>query len=236
MSRTVKDLIKKSMLDIGAIEAGENPSADEINDCLVALNDMLVEWYSDGAGAYTYVQSSVNLQAGKSLYTIGAGADIDTVRPEEIFMVSIRDRSGRDKPLDYITFGQYQNKANKSTQGTPAKYTFLPTVPGASLYLYPTPNITDTLNVLVYGGVEDIGGLDVDLETLFPRAYIVALRWGLAVEICPMFGREPSATVLSKAASSKRSVEKINFRNKIEPVDINESLPVQSSNFNIYTG
>lgn len=235
MARTAKKLIKQSMLDAEIIGAGETPTADEIEDCFDCLNDMITLWTADGKGAFVYATASVAMVNGKAIYTVGPGGDIDTVRPESIVKVFIRNGSGNDTELDPITFGQFQEKPSKDFQGTPSEYALLPTVPATSLHLYPVPNITDTLHVTVYGGVEVIPSLTTDLEQLFPLAYIVALRSVLAVEIAPLFGTPINPVTAGKAATAKKTISNLNFLNRVEPVHINDSLPTKNNSFNIYT-
>jgi hypothetical protein len=44
---TPYDIITRAMKDIGALAAGENPTADEAQDGLDMLNDMIAQWSNE---------------------------------------------------------------------------------------------------------------------------------------------------------------------------------------------
>ena len=44
---TPLDIITRAMKDIGALAAGENPTADEAQDGLDMLNDMIAQWSNE---------------------------------------------------------------------------------------------------------------------------------------------------------------------------------------------
>lgn len=235
MSRTAKDLIKKVLQETGIIASGEVPSADEYEDCLSALNDLLVEWSADGGGHLVTVTGTAALVSGQAEYTVGTleTDDIATVRPEEIRSVFIRDSNGTDTPLDEWKLARYLiETSNKTQTGTPYKYIWKSTAPSGTIYLYPVPNIPGTLHVEMSGGVEAITSINTDLHSIFSKNYVVALKNILKVEICPLFGREPSVSMILAADRSKSTIETINLRNRLDGVNLATEIPGQGKNCN----
>lgn len=88
---TVRDLVRDSLLTIGAIGSGENIPADAMADAIRSLNRMLGSWSVDGFLIYQYVREVFQLTAGKADYTIGLEGDFDTTRPVQISEASSSD-------------------------------------------------------------------------------------------------------------------------------------------------
>ena len=53
MARPI-DIISRALKDIGALEAGEVPTADAAQDAFDMLNDMLDQWSNEGMMVYNY--------------------------------------------------------------------------------------------------------------------------------------------------------------------------------------
>lgn len=73
---TPLDIISRSLKDIGALEAGEIPTADAAVDAFDMLNDMLDQWSNESMMIYNVTEIIFPLTAGQTQYTIGPGGDI----------------------------------------------------------------------------------------------------------------------------------------------------------------
>lgn len=73
---TPLDIISRSLKDIGALEAGEIPTADAATDAFDMLNDMLDQWSNESMMIYNVTEIVFPLTAGQTQYTIGPGGDI----------------------------------------------------------------------------------------------------------------------------------------------------------------
>ena len=68
---TPLDIISRALKDIGALEAGEAPSADAAQDALDMLNDMLDQWSNEDMIVFNFTEIIYPVIAGQTQYTIG---------------------------------------------------------------------------------------------------------------------------------------------------------------------
>ena len=65
------DIISRSLKDIGALAAGEAPTADAAIDCLDMLNDMIDQWSNEDFIVFNTTEIIFNVVSGQTQYTIG---------------------------------------------------------------------------------------------------------------------------------------------------------------------
>ena len=70
------DIISRSLKDIGALEAGEVPTADAAQDAFDMLNDMLDQWSNEDMMVFYKTEIVFPITAGQTQYTIGPGGQI----------------------------------------------------------------------------------------------------------------------------------------------------------------
>lgn len=68
---TTLDIVSRSLKDIGALEAGEVPSADAAQDALDMLNDMLDQWSNEDMIVFNFTEIIFPILQGQTQYTIG---------------------------------------------------------------------------------------------------------------------------------------------------------------------
>ena len=70
------DIISRALKDIGALEAGEVPTADAAQDAFDMLNDMLDQWSNEGMMVYNYTEIVFPVVQNQIQYTIGPSGDV----------------------------------------------------------------------------------------------------------------------------------------------------------------
>jgi len=65
------DIISRSLKDIGALAAGETPTAAEAQDALDMLNDMIDQWSNENMIVFNTTEIIFNVVPGQVQYTIG---------------------------------------------------------------------------------------------------------------------------------------------------------------------
>ena len=70
------DIISRALKDIGALEAGETPTADAAQDAFDMLNDMLDQWSNEDMMIYNFTEIIFPVVAGQTQYTIGPTGDV----------------------------------------------------------------------------------------------------------------------------------------------------------------
>lgn len=75
---TPLDIISRALKDIGALEAGETPSADAAQDAFDMLNDMLDQWSNESMMVSYKTEIIFTINPGQTQYTIGPGGEINS--------------------------------------------------------------------------------------------------------------------------------------------------------------
>jgi len=70
------DIISRALKDIGALEAGETPSADAVQDAFDMLNDMVGQWSNEDMMVFYKNEIIFPITPGQTQYTIGPGGQI----------------------------------------------------------------------------------------------------------------------------------------------------------------
>lgn len=73
------DIVSRSLKDIGALEAGENPTADASQDAFDMLNDMVDQWSNENMMVFYKNEIVFPVTPGKTQYTIGPGGQIGAI-------------------------------------------------------------------------------------------------------------------------------------------------------------
>jgi hypothetical protein len=208
MPSTVNDLIHSSMRLIGAIAAGETMETNELNDALVSLNQMLSSWNTEGASLVGRQRLVVNLFSGNS-YSLPQ-------RPIKIDAAST-SISGVDSALELVDSAGWEaipvpEKAMQSIfiRKLYCDYLF----PNSTVYIWPTPRQSGSLELWIYATNPQFVSL-TDTITL-PEGYEAGLRWNLALNLAPEYGRPVDPSVASLAQNFKASLAQLNAGNQMK--------------------
>lgn len=201
MSETAQTLIKAALRSIGAISTGETPTADELEDGLEALQFMLRNWSARGVRIYFTTTESITL-TGATSYTWGSGGTIATARP-----VQIHGAYTSENIVEVIDEAKYRRLVLAGYTGPVEYLWYQPQYPLA--YLYPWP--LDSATLYVHSSKELTEPTAITSTIAFPTVYDDAIKWNLAVRLAPEYGKEPSNTVMSLAASTLQAMETLNF-------------------------
>lgn len=204
---TAADIIKGGLRDIGAIAAGETPSAAEISDGLESLNEMMNSWSAEGLALHVETREELTLVASQQSYTIGSGADFDTTRPEFVKGAGIKE-SGNDTEFMISVLQnmeEWQRISDKSTTSNiPTKLWYNPTYPNGTVNLWPIPDAANTLVLYSEKPLTTFALSTTDFS--FPPGWFRALRKNLAVEMAPEYGVSVSGSLQKQADDSYANI------------------------------
>lgn len=199
---TALGIIKSAMRKSGILVKSEDPSADEADDALDMLNDLLASWSNDSMVVYARTLESFTLSGGVASYTIGSGGAFNTVRPIKIISAYVRS-GGIDYPLEIESEENYDAVSLKTTGSIPEFIIFSNAFPLATLTLYPQPATAYTLFIRTEKQLSSFTlSQDVDLPPGWKRALI----HNLAVELAPEYGQQISPEVYEIAKESKAEI------------------------------
>jgi len=219
----VSDLIKSSMRLIGAIATGETPTADEANDGLLVLNDMLENWSTESLSVWGSSNRTFNLVPAQRTYTIGPAGDWNTQRPQDIDDAYCTF-SGVDFPVKVISQEQY-NEINLKSMAQPIveRLLYVNEFPLGVITVWPVPTQAAPITLTM----QRILTFPVALTDVLtgPPGYLKALRYCLAVEFAPEFGMEPPPTVVAVANDAKGDYKRANMPLVVAQYDAALTVP-----------
>ena len=210
MSETAQTLIKAALRAINVIASGETPTADEMADGREALKFMLRSWSSENI-MVSAISSDTLAMTGASSYTIGSGGDCDTTWPSEIKGAVV----DTDYNLRIIGEAKYRSLARDSNT-IPTYLYYNPVYPLGVLYPYGTGGasmVIDSLKALT-----DPATLTTSVA--FQTSYDAAIKWNLALELAPEYGKEPSPLILKLAHDTKKTIQSKNAAAQMNEIDI----------------
>lgn len=210
-SRTVTalDLIKRAYRLIGVYSIGETPSAEESNDGLNALNALLDSWANERLMMFRAVQDVLTLTAGTGTYTIGEGADFNTIRPQKVDPATYIVYQNTSFEMTIATLAQYNSILAKTINSDVPNVLFYdPTYPEGTIVLYPTPNVTCTLNLWSWKPLGIF--LNATDQVLLPPGYEDALVFNLAANLAPENEVPVPSWVEKKATLTKKTLKRNN--------------------------
>ena len=227
---TTRTLIRGALRLLGAYESGENVPANEAQDALEALNGLLSSWSLERLLIYHVGRLSVPLVPGLKTYTWGPGGDIPALRPIRLenALLNLGTSVGSSGPLEWpvaiLSQDEYERRIWLKAMGsTYVLAVYLETsFPLARLHVWPVPLDTTTrLELFPWLRLDVVPDLDTPLD--YPEGYERMLRFGLACELAPEYGREIPAAVASAFIQARANIKTANV---IVPL---MAQPVQST-------
>lgn len=229
---TIRDLIGGSMRLIEELGAGEYPSAESAADGLTSLNGMISSWSIQGDLIYTETTETFTLTGNDGSYTLGPTGDFVATRPIRIVAATVND-GANDYELTVYDIDQYASISDKTTTGTPDSIYFDGNFPNINLKLYPVPDSAYTLTLYSEKPLTEYSSINDTLTV--PPGWERGLRYNLAMEIAPEYGKQASATVMKIAIESKSAIRNQNNRSDNEKLRTDDALDTAGS-FDIYSG
>jgi len=236
---TTRDLIRQALSSISVIGAGENMTAEDANDTLRLLNQMLSSWSADGAVIFNRSVDTKVLSAGVSTYTMGPSGDINTTRPVGISQATIT-LSQIVTPVNIWSQNTYSVLSFPTLQGPVPTDMFVNNgVPLLTLQLYPVPSSATTLTIY---SMKPLDTLTLDTTLALPPGYEAALWSNLAIYAAPFYEREATKSIREIASTTLSTVKANNLQYNQAPMMADLAWDVRFTNngntwgYNIYGG
>lgn len=231
---TARDIIKGSLRLIGAIATGETPAAEEISDGLYALNEMIDSWSNEKLIVHQIHKEKFTLTPSTQSYTLGTGGTFNSARPLKIIEagLEIQGADPYEIPMDLLTVEEWAELSDKETLSSiPTKLYCEGTFPLETLNLWPIPS--EANKIVLYSWKPLTTFASANTEAMLPPGYLRALRYNLALELAPEYGKEPSSLVMNSAMEAKENIKRMN----IKPQFLDAKTGVTGNGFfNILTG
>lgn len=236
MTTTALNLIRRAMLLIGAVATGESPSAEESQDGLSTLNEMLSAWNTQRLMTYQVGRYTFNLIAGQQDYSVGSGGGWSPTRLVKVEAAWLRATSltpVQEWPLELVDLDKWALISEKSTQSPYPQLLYYETsYPLAAAHVWPVPSQINAVILDAWVPLTSVANLTTSID--LPPGYERALRYNLAVEMAPEYGKGAlDPTVVALANASKNDVRRLNLSSPIAQLD--PALSRGGGAYNIFT-
>lgn len=236
----VQDAISYAQRVAGILGVGQTALPQDTADAQTALSLMLQQWRQKRWLVFRLNTTTVPLLVGKASYTVGPAAtpnpDFVTdgnFRPANIQSCYLRQTAGLgpntfplDFPMRIIQSRQdYDRISLKSLQSWPSAIYYDPTIPNATMYIWPIPIQNLFSLYIAWQTAIDVAGeqgLATDLETLLPAETQEAIIYNLAQRLITNYKLPPDANVADMAKATLNTLRQVNFA--IPESQIPESL------------
>lgn len=235
---TARDLITRSLRLIGGLAAGETASSAEEQDAYDTLRDLLDAWAAMRLTQHEVCREVFDLASGTATYTLGDGGTWDHTRPLWIeragLLSTTEEGTVLELPMEILTTQRYAEVRIKDDTSTlPMQLYFDMGFPWITVTVLPTPSAS-ALQVALYLPTPPTLFADLSTDYDLPPVWAQALRFNLAVELAPEWGRPLDAVVAQRAQDYLGLLKRANKR--LEELVLPEALMGEVATFNYLTG
>jgi hypothetical protein len=208
---TALSIIKRAMRMCGAYSLGEEPSADEVETGLGALNGLIGSLSNSPLQIFAQTTDIIPMVANTSVYTVGLSGTVVTARPVSVVDACYVVYQSVSYPCPLMSQEQYDQIIYKpQTQEYPIALWYRADYPDGTLTVYPTPTASSSLYFVSNKVIAEFSSGAQEVQT--PPGYYDMLSSNLAVNWGPEFGASVPDTIVRMAASTKRAIGKTNTR------------------------
>lgn len=232
---TARDQINGALRLLGVLASGETADADEEQDGLTALNQMIDSWNTERLSVFSTQDQVFTWPSGQTTRTLGPTGNFVGNRPILIDDATyfVDSTTGVSYGIKLINQQQYDGIAVKTVTSTYPQVMFVNmTHPDIEMTVYPRPTRALEFHIVSVEELSQPANLSTVLA--FPPGYLRAFRYNLACELAPEWGVEPSPQVSRIATISKRNLKRINSPDDL--MSLPYSLIATRQRFNIYAG
>ena len=238
---TVRDISNEALREIGVLAAGEVATAAELNDSLVALNELVDQWAAESLEIYQTTRTVWTIVSGTQDYTLGLGGTINVERPVFLDHINFQNNA-QIPPIEYqmspLTDDAWARVPIKQiTSPMPTSWYHNPTYPLATISLWPVPTLA-TLSGVLYAPQAVSQFTDLNTTVSLPPGYRRMLVKNLALTLANTYERDPRPGLADAARESKATVKRANIRIMDMQVEAAALVQGQTKRFiwNIMTG
>ena len=209
MSITGNDLVEEILVEAGVNAPGDSLPSAKVTQVLNQVNRMIESWSLENIMIVANVLEDFALTAGQAEYTYGDGGDFDSERPITIKDSTFVRVGNTDYSVKYYDLDIYRSRSDKSESGTPQIISYSDEYPLGKVFLWPTPNTTDSIYLEV--SKELTSFTDKTTSVNLPPGFERALIKNGAIEILNSFGKTVSREL---ATIAEKSLDAIRNNNK----------------------
>ena len=183
---TCDGIIQQAMEDAGLLQEGDTPNGEQYARGLNRLNQLIVFETTQGLKLWLQQDLSVTLTAGKQMYTLMTGGDVNTPKPMRVLQgYYLTSTANNRRPIYPLSWDEWMRLSQVTQTGAISQYFVDKQQNSLNVYFWLIPDATaatGTAHLLIEGPVTRFVGLTDGMN--FPMEWGVGLHWMLAADIC----------------------------------------------------
>mgnify|MGYP003648415154 CR=1 FL=1 len=188
VSNTAYGIINDAMQDAGYLQEGQLANSEQLATYMRRLCDIINLWQTQGLKLFLLQDFDINLVASQSQYPLSPiSDDVITDKPLRVLQAYVLDASSSVKrPLIGISWNEWIN-LSQTTGNTGAinSYFIDKQATQLNVNVWMTPDTAEALNSLhLLLQIQAANPIMLTDDVSFPQEWRIALRWGLADDIC----------------------------------------------------
>ena len=214
-SNTIYGIINDAMHDAGLLEEGEIANSEQLATNFRRLSDIINLWQTQGLKLFLLQQIDVTLIASTGLYSFGPTGTVVMAKPSRVLQANVVTPAGVQRPLVPMSWNDWMTLSQRNRPGTISSYFVDKQTTLLNVHFWNPPDATDAANkAQMLMQVEAPNPVNLEESMNFPQEWRIALRWGLADDICT---GQPAA-IMERCA--QRSVI---YRTALEDWDVEDT-------------
>jgi hypothetical protein len=211
---TAADLIAQALKIAGVIGVGQAAAAEDTNDALLHLNQMISQWNRKRWLVYHLIDAALT-STGAQSYAVGTGGDFNIPRPDRLeaayFRQLVNDAPNLvDYPLTILASREDYSRIRLKTLSTwPETIFYDAAYPMGLVYPHPVPMAG--LFELHLVTKDTLGQFATPATAVsLPPEYLAALLWNLAVRLRSAYQMPPDAVAVAVAKDALAVIRNAN--------------------------
>lgn len=176
---TARDMVANAMIELGAINSGESPTADEMTDGITRLNSMLKTLQAKGCGLWLETGGTLTITANASSGTLPAGL-------RDVFGARVAVSGTFERTMAKWGRQEYLSLPNKAASGNPVAFYIDRQRDTLVFNVWPVPTADASIKLDYERIVETVTDASQDVDV--PEVWFETIWKMLAARLVNMFG------------------------------------------------
>lgn len=213
VSNTAYGIIKDAMFDAGLLQEGDDPNSEQLATYLRRLCDIINLWQTQGLKLFLQQEISIVLTAGQNTYTLNPAAGVEPHKNLRVLQGRIQGPNLDRRILNPISWQEW-NTLSQVSSGAITGYFVDKQANSLVVKFWNTPGTQEATNTAVLlVQVQAENPFNLEQNVAFPQEWRIALRWGLADDICT---GQP-ATIMARCSEMAKT-----YREMLEDWDVED--------------
>jgi hypothetical protein len=213
-SNTPYGIIQDAMYEAGLLGEGDDPSSEQLATNFRKLNDLINLWQTAGIKLFLQKETPIDLVSGQFKYPLTNAVGVVPQKPLRVIEGRIEYPTGERRPIDSIGREEW-NRLPQNTIGAVTSYYVDKQAFVLDVYVWNTPDVQEATNTMVLTLQQQVeNAINLEQNMAFPQEWRIALKWGLADEIC---GGQPQA-IMDRCQGRAQA-----FKTQLEDWDVEDA-------------